>query len=158
MNRLWLSSMALALLLGPASRAVANDKVVTFGALERPDAAAVRAQVETWLQLSGKSDMVAKLDVLWQQDRSLVERVADAIALGSPAAAKLLIEARDPNGAAPVEVAPFFKDARVPVFVRANVGLAYARALSNRRVHEESLAVLKTIAPEQVVDPAAYLF
>ncbi len=38
------------------------------------------------------------------------------------------------------------------------MALAYARALSNRRVHEESLAVLKTFHPEQVVDPSAYLF
>src|SRR4029077_11226700 len=32
------------------------------------------------------------------------------------------------------------------------------RALSTRRVFEESLDVLKTCRPEQVVDPAAYLF
>ena len=47
---------------------------------------------------------------------------------------------------------------RAPLFFRANLALAYARALSNRRVHEETLDVLKTFRPEQVVDPAAYLF
>jgi primosomal protein N'' len=36
--------------------------------------------------------------------------------------------------------------------------LAYARALNNRRVHDEALEVLKQFNPEQVVDPAAYLF
>ena len=50
------------------------------------------------------------------------------------------------------------KDASKPKFYRANLSLAYARALSNRRIYEESLAVLNNIRAEQVVDPAAYLF
>src|SRR5262249_39915180 len=52
----------------------------------------------------------------------------------------------------------FFKDARVSPFVRANLAVAYAKALSNRRIHEEGLEVLKLFKPEQVIDPASYLF
>ncbi len=158
MNRFWLKAAALALLLAPIGQAfAANDRVVNFGALERPDPAAVRARVQAYLQEAGKTD--AQLDAIWQhEDRSLLERVADGIALGNATARKLLAEARDPAGAAPTEVNPFFKDANVPMFVRANVGLAYARALSGKRIHEEALAVLKTFGPEQVVEPAAYLF
>src|SRR5581483_9798120 len=123
MNRLWPKATVLAVLLASAGLAAANEKVVTFGTLERPDPAAARARVEAWLKDAGKAD-AAQLDVIWkQQDRSLLERVADALALGSPAAAKLLAEARDPASPAPVEVAAFFKDAKVPMFVRANVGL-----------------------------------
>jgi len=36
--------------------------------------------------------------------------------------------------------------------------LAFAKALSNRRIYEEALDTLKTVKPEQVVDPATYLF
>jgi hypothetical protein len=159
MNRL--STAALALVLGLAGRASANEKSVAFGALERPDAATVQARVGAWLKEAGKSDpaTLQRFDAIWKQaDRSVCERVADALALGSPAAAKLLVEARDPRAPAPIEVSPFFKDAKVPAFVRANIALAYARALANKRVHEEGLAVLKLFNPEQVVDPAAFLF
>ena len=40
----------------------------------------------------------------------------------------------------------------------ADPALAYARILCNRAVHEEALEALKLTRPEQVVDPAAYLF
>jgi hypothetical protein len=49
-------------------------------------------------------------------------------------------------------------DAKQPAFFRANLAVAYARALSNRRIYEEALATLKTVKPEDVADPAAYLF
>jgi len=159
MKRLWLSIVAVALGLAITGQAsAANERGVTFGTLERPEAAAVQTRVQAYLKEVGQ-DQAQQLEAIWkQQDRSLSERVADAIALGNPAAAKLLAEARDPAAPAPVEIAPFFKDAKVPTFVRANVAMAYARALANKRVHEEALAVLKTFGPEQVVDPAAYLF
>src|SRR5262249_53185039 len=43
-------------------------------------------------------------------------------------------------------------------FFRDNLALAYARSLSNRRVHEEALELLKTVDVNKVADPAAYLF
>src|SRR5207302_11257946 len=67
-------------------------------------------------------------------------------------------DARDPAAPAPIKVPEILKDTKASLFFRANLTLAYARALSNRRVHEETLDVLKTVRPEQVVDPAAYLF
>jgi hypothetical protein len=36
--------------------------------------------------------------------------------------------------------------------------LAVAKALSNRRIYEETLETLKAVKPEEVVDPASYLF
>jgi hypothetical protein len=36
--------------------------------------------------------------------------------------------------------------------------LAYARALSGRKVHEEALETFKLFKADQVVDPASYLF
>src|SRR5436189_79973 len=67
--------------------------------------------------------------------------LAGPLVLGSPAAAQ----------------APK-KAPREPVFFRANLALAYAKALSNRRVYEEALDALKTVKAEQLVDPAAYFF
>ena len=59
---------------------------------------------------------------------------------------------------APTKVPAFFSNKKVPEFVRANIALAYARSLSNRRIHEEALATLALFHPEQVHDPASYLF
>jgi hypothetical protein len=55
-------------------------------------------------------------------------------------------------------VPALLKNEKLPVFFRANLGLAYARALSNRRIHDEALGTLQLFRPEQVVDPAGLLF
>src|SRR5439155_16070410 len=43
-------------------------------------------------------------------------------------------------------------------YYRANLTLAYAKVLSNRRIYEESLEALIQVKGEQVVDPSAYFF
>jgi hypothetical protein len=78
--------------------------------------------------------------------------------LGDPAAQKLLEEIRAPETPAPTTVPPLLKDGSKPVFFRANLSLAYARLLSQRRIYEEALDVLNAVRAEQVVDPATYLF
>lgn len=164
MKRLWLSSVALAVLLGTAGFAPADEKKTSlpaFGALESVTPKDARAKAEAWLREVGKADgaTTQALDALWRQEhRTVLDRTADSIALGDAAAAKLLADARDPLKPAPTKVPEFFKDAKVPAFVRTNVGLAYARALANRKVYEEALEVLKATSAEQAVDPAAYLF
>src|SRR5207248_11448923 len=45
-----------------------------------------------------------------------------------------------------------------PAFFRANLALAYAKALSGKKVYEEALETLRLFKPEQTVDPAAFLF
>jgi hypothetical protein len=55
-------------------------------------------------------------------------------------------------------VPDLIKDLKLPVFFRANLAVAYAKALSGRKVYEEALEALQTVKPEHVVDPAAYFF
>jgi hypothetical protein len=50
------------------------------------------------------------------------------------------------------------KDTKLSPFFRANLSLAYAKALCSTRVYEEALEVLRGVTPEQVVDPASYFF
>ena len=80
------------------------------------------------------------------------------MALGDPAAAQLLQEARDPDMAAPTTVPSVIKDQKLPLFFRANLGLAYAKSLTTRKVYDEALEAFKSIKGEDVVDPAAYFF
>jgi hypothetical protein len=88
----------------------------------------------------------------------VLDRLAETFALGNPEAGKLLKDAANPLVVPSVSVPEIFRNDKLPAFFRANLGLAYARTLSNRRVHEEGLEVLKLFRPEQVVDPSGYLF
>ncbi|MBI3411717.1 MAG: hypothetical protein HY040_25585 [Planctomycetes bacterium] len=158
MKRIWIPVFAL-LLTG--SGAIAQDKTLNFGALEPLSAEAARAKALAWIGEIGKTDAVTRerFESIWKKnDNTVLDRVTETIVMADPAAAKLLADARDPAIPAPTKVPDILKSDKASAFYRANLGLAYARALSNRRIHEEALDVLKTVRPENVVDPAAYLF
>jgi hypothetical protein len=143
-----------------AGKSVPKD-IISFGTLRAAPAAEARSQALTWLKGVGKSDAdsLKAFETIWSQDhRPVIDRVADTLALGDAEAAKLLAEARDPAKPAPTVVPAVLRDTKRPIFYRANLALAYAKALSQRRVYEEALQTLKTVKPEQVVDPNAYLF
>src|SRR5439155_8344382 len=76
---------------------------------------------------------------------------------GSPEAAKLLAEARNADSPAPVAVPALLKNSK-NAFFRANLALAYAKALTIRKVYEEALDSFAAVKPEDVIDPAAYFF
>ena len=142
----------------PTGAAEPNKFTPTFGVIRAPSLETVRGQAAEWLKSTGKFDQAA-FDTLWKQtDRPLLDLVADTFALGNPDAKKLLDEARDPSAPPPSAIPDLVKDTKLPAFFRNNLALAYAQALANRRVYEESLEVLKTVKAEQVVDPAAYHF
>ena len=162
----WVFALAIAVpLLGTHALVGAEKKdrpkqPIAFGALKPPAFEATRDQALSWLKSVGKADAKkAEFDALWKdEDRGLLDLVSATLVLGDENAAKLLTEARDPETSAPIQVPDLLKDNNQPSFYRANLALAYAKALSNRRIYEETLTVLKTVKPEQVVDPAAYFF
>jgi hypothetical protein len=156
-------SAALAALLAAAGTAPAQSKrpAAGFGGIEALGAEAAKAKAQAWLKDAGKADAAtqAKFDAAWSaKDRSVLDQLAATFELGSADAAKLLSEARNADVPAPTKVPDVLKDAKQPEFYRANLALAYARALCNRRVHEEALEALKLFTPEQTADPASYLF
>jgi hypothetical protein len=139
----------------------AGKEIISTGTLRAPSPEATRSQALDWLKgVRPMADDTKKdFEAIWNDsDRSLLDRVAGTLALGDPQAAKLLADARDPSATAPTKVPDLLKDEKQPAFYRANLALAYAKALSNRRVHEEALDALKVVKPENVVDPAGYFF
>jgi len=133
----------------------------SFGALQTMNPETARTQALDWLKATGKTDAdtLKNFDAIWaQSDRSVLDRVAETLSLGDTEAAKLLVEARDPASPAPMIVPAVLQDSKKPSFSRANLALAYGKALSNRRAYEEVLDTLKATKAEQVVDPSAYLF
>jgi len=135
-------------------------EVASFGVLRTPDADAVKAQAQDWLKSVGKSDeaTMKSFAAIWATDRSVLDKVSATFVLGDPKAAALLNEARDENAEAPTKTPELLTDKKLPDFYRANLALAYAKAVSNRRVYEECLETLRLFKPEQVVDPATYFF
>ncbi len=162
--RKWLAAPVIGALLmagltGPAGAAESKAATVyTFGTLKTPTAESVRAQARDWLMTAGKPTGDAAFNAIWESDKPLLDRVTDTLALGDPAAAKLLAEARDPAAPAPKEVPTILRDAKASAFYRNNLALAYAKALSGKRIYEEALDALRAAVPEQTVDPAAYYF
>jgi hypothetical protein len=142
-----------------ASKKAVKEKVV-FGALQSASRDAAKADAIAWLKTTGKMDdkTLTQFTAIWAADEPVLDQVTSTLALGNADAAKLLADARDPNAAAPTSLPGLIKDAKQPAFFRANLALAYAKALSSRRVYEEGLDALKTVKVEQVVDPSSYLF
>jgi hypothetical protein len=136
-------------------------EVITFGTLRTASPEEARGLALAWLKRVGKTDAATMkaFEAVWaDKDRPVLDAVADTLTLGDADAARLLEEARDPSVPAPQSLPAALKDTKRPGFYRQNLGLAYAKALSNRRVYEEALDALKSVKPEQVVDPVTYLF
>lgn len=135
-------------------------EVASFGTLKAPADDVVRGQAQEWLKSTGKTDEASlkAFNAVWKSDRPTLDKLSDTFVLGDPEVAKLLAEARDPATPAPLALPALLKDTKKSVFFRNNLALAYAKALSNRRVFEESLEAFKAVKPEQVVDPASYFF
>jgi len=163
-QRKWtLVAWALAVGVLCGSPALADDAKKTakdtssFSVLQAPSATAAKAQALEWLKTTGKMDETA-FAAIWDSDQPTLDKVAATLALGDAEAAKVLAEARDDSVPAPTAVATLLKDAKRPLFYRANLALAYGKALSSRKVFDEALEALKAVRPEQVVDPASYFF
>jgi len=132
----------------------------SFGSLRAPDATEVRKQADAWLVAVGKADAatLAKVKVIWEADRPLLDKVSATLAVGDADAAKLLAEARDASKPAPVEVPALLKNKDKSAFFRANLTLAYGKALTTRKVYEEALEALALVRAEEAIDPSALFF
>lgn len=141
----------------PAAR---KDGVMRFGSLRAPSVESARADAKAWFDtVKPDTKSLAAFDAIWNApDTPLLDRVAATLALGDPQAARLLADARDQMASAPSELPLILRDAQRPHFYRSNLALAYAKALTGKRVYEEALEALKAAVPEKVVDPAAYYF
>jgi tetratricopeptide (TPR) repeat protein len=137
----------------------ARDKV-TFGLLQATSPEEAQQQALAWLKSTGKQDPATlfALASLWKENRPLLDRLGKTFELGDPEAAKLLHQARDPSAPPPTSLPAILKDAQRPAFFRANLALAYAKILSERRIYEEALDALKAVKVENTVDPSSYLF
>ncbi|MBX9580774.1 MAG: hypothetical protein K2X87_10745 [Gemmataceae bacterium] len=159
-SRTFLAAAAFAVAsAGPAAAAeTAKKPAYGFSALKALPAADAKAKAEAWLKAAGKYDPAA-FDRVWAAEgRPVIDRVADTLALGHADAAALVRTARQADAAPAAEVPAVLKDAKQDPFFRANLALVFAKGNAGKKAYEESLEALNAVAPEQVVDPAGYLF
>jgi hypothetical protein len=136
----------------------AKKPVFGFSTLKASTPEAAQAKAEAWLKSAGPFDRAA-FDRIWNDEkRTVLDRTADSLALGSTEARALLAGARAPAAAAPAEVPALLKDPKRDGFFRTNVALAFAKAAANKKGYEEALEALEAVNPEQAVDPASYFF
>lgn len=129
-----------------------------FSTLKAATPEAARAKSEAWLKSVGKFDQKAFNEIWDNEQRTVLDRTADSLVLGSPELAKLLADVRKPDAPAPAEVPAALKDEKQDVFFRTNVALAFAKAAASKKVYEEALDALKGTNPEVAVDPASFYF
>jgi hypothetical protein len=160
----WLQAAAAALLVVVAGQALADTtrgrEDSSFGSIRGVEPAEAQKLAEAWLKSAGKSDLAstARYKAIWAGDAPVIDRVAATIALADAGAARLLTTARDAESAAPLTVPALLKDKSKPPFFRANLTLAYAKALAGRKIYEEALEAFALVKVDDVVDPSSYLF
>jgi hypothetical protein len=163
-SRYWALALSSLLVFGGnllADKAKPAKADSAFGTLQSATPEEARAQAQAWLKSQGKSDATTTkaFESIWaDKESTLIEKVTDTLTLGDPTAKQLLADAGSAKASAPTKVPAVLKDAKKPAFFRANLALAYAKALTKRRVYEEALDALKAVKAEQVTDPSAYFF
>jgi hypothetical protein len=160
----WFSlAVAAALLAGNAAVADTAKKgskdESSFGALRSPGEAEARKLADAWLKAAAAdAATLAKVKKVWDGEGATLDKVTQTLALGDAEAARLLKDANDEKAPAPTALPAALKDAKRPAFYRANLALAYGKALTLKKVYEEGLEALSAAKAEDVSDPAAYLF
>lgn len=158
---LWLGTLLSALTLAGPLPAKPAGGIIALNRYQAANPQAVQDQALAWLKSTGRADARAlqAFQAIWShQEHATLDRLTATFALGDAAAARLLAEAGEFWAPPPREIPRAFSDARLPVFYRANLALAYARELSRRRIYEQSQAILAQVKPDDVVDPAAYFY
>src|SRR5262245_48471053 len=114
----------------------------TFGSLKATPPDVARAKAEAWLKSAGKFDPAAFEKIWADADASVLDRTIATLELGSPDAKAAMAGARNAATDAPKEVPAVVKDEKTDSYLKANLALGFARALTNARVYEESLTAL----------------
>jgi len=152
-------SAGLAVTATPAFAAEpAKKPAFGFSTMRATSAEVAKAKSAAWLKSVGQFDEAAFNTVWADEKRTVLDRTADALALGNSEVAALLANVRKVGAAAPAEVPAILKDDKQDAFFRTNVALAFAKAAAGKKVYEEALEALKGINPDLAVDPASYFF
>jgi hypothetical protein len=129
-----------------------------FSTLRTATPEVAKGKAEAWLKSVGKFDQTAFNKVWADESRTILDRTADSLALGSPEAARVLADVRKFDAPAPAATPALLTDTKSDAFFRTNLALAFAKAAASKKVYEEALEALNAATPEVAVDPSALYF
>jgi len=133
--------------------------VFGFSTLKSATPEAAKAKVAAYLKSVNKFDEAAFNKVWADETKTVLDRTADSLVLGSSEAAAILADVRKIDAPAPVETPALLKDAKQDNFFRTNLAVAFAKAAASKKVYEEALDALNSVTtPELAVDPSAFFF
>jgi hypothetical protein len=131
-----------------------------LGAIKAPTLDQAREQAMAYLKSlpQGISRWQA-VEPIWseKEGRTLLDRTIDTFSAVDPMIAQFVQSVRMQPITTLLET-PLVRDEKQPAYVRNNLKLFLARSLTTRRLHEDSLALLRSLTPETLVDPATYYF
>ena len=154
-----LATGLIAIQVSPAAAAEPTKKpAFGFSSLKASSPEAAKAKVEAWLKAADKFDEAAFNKIWAEENRSVIDRMADSLALASTEAAALLANIRKADASAPTETPSLLLDAKLDTFFRTNIALAFAKTAASKKVYEEALEALNATTPEAAIDPAALYF
>jgi len=129
-----------------------------LGSIKAPTLDQAREQAEAYVQVKAPGRWTS-VEPVWAlaQGRTLLDRTVDTFCVLDPMVAQFVQSVRAQPSTTLLET-PILKDVQQPAYVRNNLKLFLARALTSRRLHEDGLALLRNLTPETLVDPATYYF
>lgn len=133
-----------------------------------PTAKDVQQSVERWAASSDLgSQQLESLQALWTSGEAspsmLLEKAVESFAIAEPRVDELLELCRQPYQDPPLPDTSWLSDEPLDEqglskFLRANVSLYYARWLAQHRLYDETITLLESLRPTEVIDPAALFF
>lgn len=129
-----------------------------LGSIKAPTLDQAREQAKGYVQAKSAARWAA-VEPIWaaSEGRTLLDRTVDTFCVLDPMIAQFVQSVRLQPSTTQLET-PILKDEKQPAYVRNNLKLFLARSLTNKRLHEDGLALLRSLTPETLVDPATYYF
>lgn len=156
-----LSALGLAVIVA----APAAAQLSSAASWSAPTPQEIKSQLDPWLASQSLNDeQKQQIDVLWAasgeglSSSDLLDQLSATLAVANADAAALVKFCQQPRATAVLPSFAILADESQPTLVRSNLRLVYGRWLAQHDMHEEALAQLEGLAPNDVADPASLLF
>jgi len=146
--------------VAPPAQVPSLSELQSLGQIKAPTLEQARQQAFNFVtKLPQGNERWAAMESIWApgDSRTLLDRTIDTFSQADPVLAQYITSVRQQASTLQLNT-PILNDARYPAYVKNNLKLFLGRALTNRRLHEDSLAILRGLTPETLIDPASYYF
>jgi len=127
--------------------------------------AEAKSTVNRWLEKAGVAeDLRKKVADLWKGDMAdpngtrLLQRLGETFALVDTKAKQIVDVTTKSHDRKDLPSLAWLADEKLDTLLRDNLRLLVGRWLCQEKLYDESIAVLKDVKPENVIDPASLLF